>query len=248
MRAPSTARHDPAAAGAPLYGGHSAQELLAVLQGNTQPDDYTIWCASTGSSGRNRRGAAISSAFWHEALRPGIVTDSAAPALPVTPRKSRCCCRRSAAAGAGRARRSDCCSGPTRRLGRPLRRQCLAAGDAAPVHPADLGQCGADRAGNGRPARPRDARMSSEIACRRHDSVRAPVFVLPGQAADCITLPLGFGRRAGGLGVGCRLRRLSAARRRRRRGSAQATSFSKTGEHVRARRRRKAMTASPGAT
>src|SRR5205807_6154120 len=33
-------------------------------------------------------------------------------------------------------------------------------------------------------------------------SLRAPVFVLPGQAADCITLPLGFGRRAAGLAVG----------------------------------------------
>jgi len=32
-------------------------------------------------------------------------------------------------------------------------------------------------------------------------SVRAPFFVLPGQAPDCITLPLGFGRRAGGLGA-----------------------------------------------
>ena len=32
-------------------------------------------------------------------------------------------------------------------------------------------------------------------------SIRAPVFVLPGQAPDCVTLPLGFGRHAGGLGV-----------------------------------------------
>jgi molybdopterin-containing oxidoreductase family iron-sulfur binding subunit len=32
-------------------------------------------------------------------------------------------------------------------------------------------------------------------------TLRMPVFVLPGQTADCITLPLGFGRRAGGLGV-----------------------------------------------
>ena len=31
--------------------------------------------------------------------------------------------------------------------------------------------------------------------------LRAPVFVLPGQAPDCVTLPLGFGRRDGGLGV-----------------------------------------------
>src|SRR5947208_483287 len=33
-------------------------------------------------------------------------------------------------------------------------------------------------------------------------SLRAPVFVLPGQAGECITLPLGFGRPAGGLSVG----------------------------------------------
>src|SRR5207248_5552813 len=33
-------------------------------------------------------------------------------------------------------------------------------------------------------------------------SLRAPVFVLPGQAAGCITLPLGFGRRSGGLSAG----------------------------------------------
>ena len=33
------------------------------------------------------------------------------------------------------------------------------------------------------------------------ESFRAPFFVLPGQAPDCITLPLGFGRRAGGLAV-----------------------------------------------
>jgi Fe-S-cluster-containing dehydrogenase component len=32
-------------------------------------------------------------------------------------------------------------------------------------------------------------------------SIPAPCFVLPGQAPDCITLPLGFGRRAGGLGA-----------------------------------------------
>lgn len=35
-----------------------------------------------------------------------------------------------------------------------------------------------------------------------HGQVEAPVFVLPGQAENCVTLTLGFGRRAGGLGVG----------------------------------------------
>ena len=32
--------------------------------------------------------------------------------------------------------------------------------------------------------------------------LRAPVYVLPGQAPDCITLSLGWGRTAGGLSVG----------------------------------------------
>ena len=48
-----------------------------------------------------------------------------------------------------------------------------------------------------------------------HGEVTAPVFVLPGQAENCVTLPLGFGRRHGGAAAGVGLRRISAARRRR---------------------------------
>jgi molybdopterin-containing oxidoreductase family iron-sulfur binding subunit len=33
-------------------------------------------------------------------------------------------------------------------------------------------------------------------------TLKAPVFVLAGQATDCVTLPLGWGRKAGGLGTG----------------------------------------------
>ena len=36
----------------------------------------------------------------------------------------------------------------------------------------------------------------------REIKIKAPVFVLPGQASECITLPLGWGRAAGGLAVG----------------------------------------------
>jgi Fe-S-cluster-containing dehydrogenase component len=45
----------------------------------------------------------------------------------------------------------------------------------------------------------RDDVVEIAIGDRR---LTAPVFVLPGQAPDCITLPLGFGRWAGGLGTG----------------------------------------------
>jgi molybdopterin-containing oxidoreductase family iron-sulfur binding subunit len=64
----------------------------------------------------------------------------------------------------------------------------------------------------------------------RHGQVKAPVFVLPGQADNCVTLTLGFGRRAGGLavGVGYDAYRLRGATEP---WSTLATSFIKTGEH-----------------
>ncbi len=37
---------------------------------------------------------------------------------------------------------------------------------------------------------------------RERPKLKAPVFVLPGQAENCVTLPLGWGRTAGGLGAG----------------------------------------------
>ena len=58
-----------------LYGGHSAQEVLAVLQGDTAPDDYTLrahfWQQRAQQGGR----VAISSTFWHEAVRTGVVDE-----------------------------------------------------------------------------------------------------------------------------------------------------------------------------
>jgi molybdopterin-containing oxidoreductase family iron-sulfur binding subunit len=63
-------------------------------------------------------------------------------------------------------------------------------------------------------------------------SLRAPVFVLPGQASDCITLPLGWGHTAGGLGAGIgfnayRLRDSNHA------WTAEIASLAKTGETYR---------------
>jgi molybdopterin-containing oxidoreductase family iron-sulfur binding subunit len=52
---------------------------------------------------------------------------------------------------------------------------------------------------------------ATRLGLKTHDVVevaieqtklKVPVFVQPGQAADCITLPLGWGRTAGGLSVG----------------------------------------------
>src|SRR5204863_91992 len=69
-----------------LYGGHSAQELLAVLLADTSPDDYALvrgyWQQEAQQKGRGNF-----EAFWNESLRSGIVNGSAA--APDRPGKRR---------------------------------------------------------------------------------------------------------------------------------------------------------------
>ena len=68
-----------------LYGGHSAQELLAVLQGDTQPEDYALLRAFWQGRAQ-QHGHADFEHFWHESLRVGIVDNSAAAPVAATPR------------------------------------------------------------------------------------------------------------------------------------------------------------------
>jgi molybdopterin-containing oxidoreductase family iron-sulfur binding subunit len=180
-----------------LYGGHSAQELLAVLQADTSPDDYTLvrryWQQEARQKGRGNF-----EAFWHEALRVGIVADTAAPTVTATPRSDLAADLPSPPAAAGTGLdlllRPDALVWDGRyadnpwllEMPRPFTR--LTWDNAALIAPTTADRLGIKTedvmtiTGNGR-------------------SVRAPFFVLPGQAPDCITLSLGFGRRAGGLGV-----------------------------------------------
>jgi MoCo/4Fe-4S cofactor protein with predicted Tat translocation signal len=180
-----------------LYGGHSAQELLAVLQGDTSTDDYTLlrsyWQQQAQQNGQNDF-----EAFWHESLRVGIIKDSAAAALTLTPKPDLAAGLNSPPQPAEGAIAALFRPDPTLWDGRfadnawlletprPFTR--LTWDNAALIAPAT-----ADRLG----IKTEDVLT---ITANGH-SVRAPFFVLPGQAADCITLPLGFGRRAGGLAV-----------------------------------------------
>ncbi len=96
-----------------LYGGHSAQELLAVLQGNTLPEDYGLLRAFWQKQAQ-QRGAGDFEHFWHESVRIGVVAEqrsstghgsTQAPILAAI------------ADGARRepdCRRLVCCSAPTR--------------------------------------------------------------------------------------------------------------------------------------
>src|SRR4051794_22682109 len=68
----------------PLYGGHSAHEVIGVLQGNTSPNAQEL-VRETWQQRAEQEGRGDFPAFWHETLRAGIVENSAAPKLPVPP-------------------------------------------------------------------------------------------------------------------------------------------------------------------
>jgi molybdopterin-containing oxidoreductase family iron-sulfur binding subunit len=180
-----------------LYGGHSAQELLAVLQANTAPDDYALVRDFWQQEAQQKRLGDFAG-FWHESLRVGVVKDSAAAALTLAPKPDLTAGLQPPPApleGAITALfRPDLLVWDGRfadnawllEMPRPFTR--LTWDNAALIAPST-----ADRLG----IKTEDVLT---ISANGHE-LRAPFFVLPGQAPDCITLPLGFGRRAGALGV-----------------------------------------------
>src|SRR5205814_2060028 len=179
-----------------LYGGHSAQELLAVLLADTSPNDYALVRAYWQQEAR-RKGSGDFEEFWRESLRSGVVKDSAAATITAAPKSD-------SAAGMTQPAPAEAAISVLFRpdplvwdgrfadnawlleMPRPFTR--LTWDNAALIAPATAARLGIKT----------DDVLT--IGANGH-SVRAPFLVLPGQAPDCITLPLGFGRRAGGLGA-----------------------------------------------
>ena len=143
-----------------LYGGHSAQELLAVLLADTSPDDYALVRAFWQQEAQ-QKGRGDFEAFWHEALRVGVVSDTAAPTGESDASRQS---RSRSAIGDHDHRKWSRCPSPARpsRLGRTVRRQSVAVGDAAPAHAPDVGQCGVDCARDGRPSRHQNRRRADD--------------------------------------------------------------------------------------
>jgi molybdopterin-containing oxidoreductase family iron-sulfur binding subunit len=179
-----------------LYGGHSTQELLAVLSADTSPNDYALVRGYWQQEAQQKRNSDFEE-FWHESLRSGVVTDSAAAPVTAAP-KSDIAAGLPALAPAEAAItvlfRPDPLVWDGRfadnawllEMPRPVTR--LTWDNAALIAPATAARLG--------------IKTEDVLTIRANaHSVRAPFFVLPGQAPDCITLPLGFGRRAGGLGI-----------------------------------------------
>ncbi len=182
----------------PLYGGHAPQQILALLLGNTTQDDYTLvrdyWRQRAQQENRGDFDA-----FWHGALQAGVVPDTAEPPANVTFHNTIATQTSPGAAppagglqalfradeGTWDGRYAD--NGWLLEMPRPFTR--LTWDNAAVVAPST-----AERLG----LKTEDV---VEIVVGQI-KLKAPVFVLPGQAPDCVTLPLGWGRTAGGLSVG----------------------------------------------
>jgi MoCo/4Fe-4S cofactor protein with predicted Tat translocation signal len=179
-----------------MYAGHSAQELLAVLQANTSPSDYDLlrqyWQHTAQEQGRGDF-----ETFWHESLRVGVLENSAVPTVTTTPAADLAQKLPTPAAvqpGLDLLFRPDPLIWDGRftdnpwllEMPRPFTR--LTWDNAALIAPTTAKRLGLE------------TEDVVEITVQNR-KLRMPIFVLPGQAAECITLPLGFGRRAGGLGV-----------------------------------------------
>jgi molybdopterin-containing oxidoreductase family iron-sulfur binding subunit len=181
----------------PLYGGHSAHQLLAVFAGGTAPDDYTL-LRTRWQQQAEQRGSADFEPFWHEALRLGLVANSAASTVTVTPKSD--------LAASMPPQKEQ--SGGMRLLFRPD--EALADGRHANNAwllelPRALTRLTWDNAALIAPDTAARLGVATEDVVTIESggrSLRTPVFVLPGQAQDCITLPLGFGRRTGVLSTG----------------------------------------------
>jgi MoCo/4Fe-4S cofactor protein with predicted Tat translocation signal len=180
---------------APLFGGKSAHELLAAF--SSQPDRTghdivkDFWRDKLPGGGFEHA--------WRKALHDGIVAESASPAKVVKVRGdavASAVTKPKPPAGLTILFRPDPTvwdgaysnNGWLQELAKPLTK--LTWDNAAMVAPADAEKLGVTSG---------DV-VSLSIGGR---TVAAPVWVMPGQAAGCVTAPLGYGRRrAGRVGSG----------------------------------------------
>ncbi|MBY6264837.1 4Fe-4S dicluster domain-containing protein [Azospirillum sp. 412522] len=177
----------------PLWGGWSPHELLAVLDGETRPDGHAIVRATWME---RFQGKGDADRLWDDALRLGIVPDSAAAPLSASllPALSDRLPPPPASTGGGTLTalfRPD----PWLRDGRyanlgwlqelPRPFTTLTWDNALLIAPAT-----AERLG-----------LKNEDVVELRSAagtLRAPVWRLAGHAPDCVTLPFGFGRKVVG--------------------------------------------------
>ncbi|UEM18555.1 TAT-variant-translocated molybdopterin oxidoreductase [Skermanella mucosa] len=179
----------------PLWNGWSALELLAVSGGEPRPDAYSI-LRESWREWANGRGVQDFDAFWEESVRTGIVADTAAPPIRV----------RVVPGLAGRlpAPPEPPAEGTLTALFRPdpwLRDGRHANNGWLQELPRPHTKLTWDNAALVSPVTARRLGLANGQVVELTTSagqVRAPVWILPGQVPDCVTLPFGFGRRVAG--------------------------------------------------
>jgi len=183
----------------PLHGGSSAHQLLAVLLGSVDADPRAPVLAEWQRRAHAAGQASGFETFWQDALRKGLVADSAQPSLDLSPKIAIAALAAPPVAdGLALLFRTDAAlwdgrfanNGWLQELPHPL--TTLTWDNAALIAPADAAQ--------------RDLATGDvvRLAIGRH-AIEAPVWIQPGQAAGSITLPLGYGQVRGGriaTGVG----------------------------------------------
>ncbi|MBI2963302.1 MAG: TAT-variant-translocated molybdopterin oxidoreductase [Deltaproteobacteria bacterium] len=181
----------------PLYEGKSAHELLAALFGSEGEKTSHDLVRETYAQGKDK---AELDRFWRRALHDGLVAGTALPAKSVTLRTDWTSLPAPSIADGGGGLEIAFRLDPTvfdgrwanngwlQELPKPLTK--LAWDNAAIVSPATAGRLGLE------------SEMLVTLVLEGR-SVEAPVWVQPGQAEDCVTVHLGYGRaRAGRVGAG----------------------------------------------
>jgi molybdopterin-containing oxidoreductase family iron-sulfur binding subunit len=205
---------------APLYGGLSATEVLAVIAGRPETVDRDLvrrhW---RGVWDREKRSTDFED-FWNKALQDGVVSESALPIREVRPRPdwpTRLPAPTGNGSGAGGSLEVAFRPDPTvfdgrfanngwlQELPKPVTK--LTWDNAAFVSPATARRLGlAAVPGSSNPVGViggEHGESTVELLELRYRNrvVTAPVWVLPGHADDAVTLHLGYGRsRSGRVG------------------------------------------------
>jgi MoCo/4Fe-4S cofactor protein with predicted Tat translocation signal len=168
---------------APLYGGRTAHELLAVMREGPVASGHDA-VRATWQAG----GALASDDAWRSALERGIVPGTAATPRSVSPRPAPPAPAAAPGGGLEVAFRPDpmvhdgrfAANAWLQELPRPISHITWTA-------PVEIGPATADRLG---------LRTEDVVEIAFHGrTVRAPVLVAPGHAADALTVPFGYGGR-----------------------------------------------------
>jgi MoCo/4Fe-4S cofactor protein with predicted Tat translocation signal len=205
---------------APLYGGRTAHELLAAFGEHPDRSGYDIvrayWKSRFVSSGVGGPGSdADFERFWRKALHDGVVPNTALPPREVALRSDVLASLPAPASGSlsGSAPRSDPTeSGPAEQapiagleiVFRPdptIFDGRFANNGWLQELPKPISKLTWDNAALVSPATAERLGLANEELVELHyegRAVRAPIWITPGHANDCVTVNLGYGRTSAG--------------------------------------------------